>query len=100
MIQSEINRETTEASTRFQSHEIISLDLESFIAPDHWLRKTYQQIELSFIRRLTAHHYCLNNGRPSIDPEIFFRIMLIGYLYNILSDRSLCEQIKYNLAYR
>jgi transposase len=39
-------------------------------------------------------------GRPSIDPEVLLRILLIGYLYGITSERRLLEEIGYNLAYR
>jgi transposase len=39
-------------------------------------------------------------GRYSIDPEVFFRMLLVAYLYNITSDRRLCEEVRYNLAYR
>jgi transposase len=39
-------------------------------------------------------------GRSSIDPEVFFRMLLLAYLYNIASDRRLCEEVRYNLAYR
>lgn len=39
-------------------------------------------------------------GRPSIDPEVYCRMELVAYLYDIKSDRGLCEQVRYNLAYR
>ena len=64
------------------------------------LRKIDKCIDLSFVRELTEPFYCQNNGRPSIDPELFFRMIIIGYLYGIESDRRLCEEIQYNLAYR
>ncbi|MDP5210795.1 transposase [Microbulbifer sp. 2205BS26-8] len=44
--------------------------------------------------------YCPDNGRASIDPALFFRMQIIGYLYGIKSDRKLCEDINLNLAYR
>lgn len=75
-------------------------DIESLIPQNHLLRKIDKTIDLSFVRELTAPFYCQNNGRPSVDPEIFFRIILIGYLYGIDSDRQLCDEIQYNLAYR
>lgn len=49
---------------------------------------------------MTCDLYCKGNGRPSVDPELFFRMMLIEYLYGIASDRQLCEEISYNLAFR
>lgn len=84
----------------FQPEAVIELNLESFISPKHRLRKINKQIDFSFVRALTEKFYCPNQGRPSIDPEIFFRIILIGYLYHIPSDFRLCEEIHYNLAYR
>jgi transposase len=57
-------------------------------------------VDLSFIREMTEGLYCKGNGRPSIDPELFFRMMLIEYFYGIKSDRQLCEEIQYNLAFR
>lgn len=75
-------------------------DIESLIPLNHLLRKINRHVDLSFVRELTEPFYCQNNGRPSVDPEIFFRIILIGYLYGIDSDRQLCDEIQYNLAYR
>ena len=76
------------------------VDIDSLIPQNHLLRKIDKTIDLSFIREITSHLYCDNNGRPSIDPELFFRICLIIYFYNIESDRQACEEIQYNLAYR
>lgn len=84
----------------FQSDAIVQFNLDTFIPLSHRLRRINQQIDFSFIRDMTEKFYCLNNGRPSIDPEVFFRMVLIGYLYNISSDVKLCEEIRYNLAYR
>ncbi len=56
-------------------------DLDSFIPQNHLLRKINNVIDLSFIKELTQPFYCHTNGRPSIDPELFFRIILIGYLF-------------------
>lgn len=58
-------------------------DIESLIPQNHFLRKIDQYVDLSFIRELTEPFYCSDNGRPSIDPELFFRTILIGYFYNI-----------------
>ncbi len=57
-------------------------------------------LDFSFIREMTQHLYCTNNGRPSIDPELFFRIYLIIFLYGIESDRQACDEIQFNLACR
>jgi len=76
------------------------VSFDSLIPEHHFLRKIDKILDLSFIRELTAPFYCASNGRPSIDPELYFRMVLIGYLYGIASDRQLCEELQYNLAYR
>jgi len=76
------------------------VDFEQLIPKHHFLRKVDKILDLSFVRKLTKDHYCMDNGRPSIDPELFFRLVLIGYFYGISSDRQLCEEAQYNLAYR
>lgn len=75
-------------------------DMESLIPEDHLLRRIDQKIDFEFVREMTAHLYCEDNGRASIDPVLFIRICLLTHLYNIPSDRQVCEEIKYNLAYR
>ena len=76
------------------------IDLESFVAEDHLLRRVDRVLDLSFVRELTASCYAPGLGRPSIDPEVFFRMLLLAYLYGIDKDRRLCEEVHYNLAYR
>ena len=76
------------------------IDLDSFVADDHLLRRVDRVLGLSFVRELTAGCYFDGRGRPSIDPEVYFRMLLVEYLYGITSDRRLCEEVRYNLAYR
>jgi len=77
-----------------------AIDLDSFVADDHLLRRVDRVLGLSFVRELTAVCYADGRGRPSIDPEVYFRMLLVAYLYGITSDRRLCEEVRYNLAYR
>lgn len=84
----------------FQPRTGTVIDLESFIAEDHFLRKVDRVLEMSFVRDITAACYAAGMGRSSIDPEVFFRMLLVAYLCNITSDRRLCEEVRYNLAYR
>ena len=84
----------------FQPRTRTVIDLESFIAEDHFLRKVDRVLAMSFVRDLTAACYAVGMGRSSIDPEVFFRMLLVAYLYGIKSDRRLCEEVRYNLAYR
>jgi len=84
----------------FEPKAKASIDLESFVAEDHFLRRIDRILELSFVRELTAPRYVAEKGRPSIDPEVFFRMQLVAYFYGITTDRRLCDEVRYNLAYR
>ena len=84
----------------FQPELFSEINLEALIPQNHLLRKIDRVLDLSFVRELTAPFYCDNNGRPSVDPELFFRIQLITYLYDIPSDRRVCEELQFNLAYK
>ena len=56
-----------------------SIDLESLVAADHFLRRNEGVLELSFVGVLTAACYADGKGRPSIDPEVYFRMQLVAY---------------------
>ena len=55
--------------------------------------------DFTFINEVCRPYYCQNNGRPAIEPEIMFKMLFIGYLYGIRSERRLAEEVKVNLAY-
>lgn len=84
----------------YQPELFAAVDAESLIPRGHLLRRINRILDLSFLPTLTAPLYSQSQGRPSIDPEIFIRMVLLSYLYNIDSDRQLCEEVGYNLAYR
>ena len=84
----------------FERHAKTVIDLESFVKQDHLLRKIDRVLDTAFVRELTAACYAEGLGRPSIDPEVYFRMELVAYLYGISSERQLCEDIYYNFAYR
>lgn len=73
---------------------------EMLVPKDHLLRKVDETIDFSFIYELCAPLYCEDNGRPAIDPEILFRMLLVGYLYGIRSERRLEEEVNLNMAYK
>ena len=73
--------------------------LEDQIPEDHLLRLIDQYVDLSFVRERLKPFYS-STGRPSIDPEVLLRLLLIGYLYGITSERRLLEEVKMHLAYR
>lgn len=73
--------------------------LERHIPSDHLLRQIDQFLDFGEIRRHLESFYSLT-GRPSIDPELMIRMLIVGYCYGIRSERRLCEEVNFNLAYR
>ena len=73
--------------------------LSKHVPEDHFLRKASQIIDVSFVRTLVADKYS-HTGQPSIDPEVLFKMMLIGYFYGITSERRLAEDIALHMGYR
>src|SRR4051794_37850386 len=73
--------------------------VESFVPKDHFYRHLHRILDLSFVRALAADCYA-SSGRPSIDPEVFFRLHLLMFFSGIRSERQLLEQASYNLAMR
>lgn len=73
--------------------------MEDIIPEDHLLRLIDKHIDFRFIRGKVKHLYS-HTGRPSIDPEVLLRMLLIGYLYGITSERRLCEEVKMHIGYR
>lgn len=83
-----------------KQHQIEMVILEDLVPQDHLLRMISKTIDFSFIREKTKHLYCNNNGRPAVDPEILFKILFIGYLFGIRSERQIIRDIEVNVAYR
>jgi transposase len=73
--------------------------MEEIVPENHLLRLVDKHIDLSFIRDKVKHLYS-HTGRPSIDPEVLLRMLLIGYLYGITSERRLCEEVQMHIGYR
>jgi len=73
--------------------------LGGLIPPDHILRRLQAVIDFSFIDRLTEPLYS-RTGRPSVDPQVLVRMMVVGYLFGVTSERRLCQEVQLNLAYR
>ena len=73
--------------------------LEELIPSGHILRKIDRWIDFSIIHEKTADLYS-STGRPSIDPEVLIRMMVVRYLYGITSERRLCREVQLNLGYR
>ena len=73
--------------------------LEKHIPANHLLRSIDRFVDLEQVRRDLAPFYS-SIGRPSIDPELMTRMLLIGYCFGIRSERRLCDEVHLNLAYR
>jgi len=73
--------------------------LEEHVPADHLLRSIDRFVDLEDLRRHLAPFYSAT-GRPSIDPELMIRMLLVGYAMGIRSERRLCEEVHLNLAYR
>jgi transposase len=73
--------------------------LEDQIPENHLLRLIERHVDLSFVRERVKKFYS-PTGRPSIDPEVLLRLLLVGYLYGITSERRLLEKVRMRLAYR
>ena len=73
--------------------------LEDHVPQDHLLRSIDRFVDLSDIRQYLTEFYS-HTGRPSVDPELLIRMLLVGYCFGIRSERRLCEEVHLNLAYR
>ena len=74
--------------------------LEDLVPRDHILRKVEEAVDFSFIHDLCKPLYCEDNGRPAIEPELLFRMLLIGYLYGIKSEVKLAQAVNENIAFK
>ena len=73
--------------------------LEDQIPNDHLLRLIDRHIDFTFVPEVLRKFYS-STGRPSIDPEVLLRLLLVGYLYGITSERRLMDEVRMHLAYR
>ena len=73
--------------------------MDQIVLKNHLLRLVDRHIDFSFIRDKVKHLYS-HTGRPSIDPEVLLRMLLIGDLYGITSERRLCKEVQMHIGYR
>jgi transposase len=73
--------------------------LERHVPASHLLRAIDRFVDLSGIRAHLRPYYS-DTGRPSIDPELMIRMLIVGYCFGIRSERRLCDEVHLNLAYR
>ena len=85
--------------TVLQESLFYSFSLEGHVPQDHLLRSIDRFVDLGAIREHLRPYYS-ETGRPSIDPELMVRMLIVGYCMGIRSERRLCEEVHLNLAYR
>jgi transposase len=82
-----------------QGQFFYSFDLDRVVPPDHLVRQIDVLLDLSWVHKELAPYYS-HTGRPSIDPVLMIRMLLVGYVFAIRSERRLCSEVQVNLAYR
>jgi transposase len=82
-----------------QDRLFYSFNLDDHVPRSHLLRGIDRFFDLSELRKHLASFYS-HTGRPSIDPELMIRMLIVGYCFGIRSERRLCEEVQLNLAYR
>jgi len=89
-----------QGSKTFQPKMFVNFCLADHIPEDNFYRILKQTLDLSFVRKKTQFCYAAKMGRPSLDPVVFFKCMIIGYLENICSDRALERHIHMRMDLR
>jgi transposase len=82
-----------------QEQLLYSFHLDEAVPHDHPVRKIAAVLDLSWVHTDLAPFYP-KMGRPSIDPELMIRMLIIGYIFAIRSERAICRDVQVNLAYR
>lgn len=82
-----------------QGQLFYAFDLDAAVPDDHQVRRIAAVLDLSWVHSELAPHYS-HTGRPSIDPELMIRMLILGYVFAIRSERALCREVQLNLAYR
>lgn len=80
--------------------EMEMVTIEDLVPQDHILRQIEENYDFEFVRERLEPYYCKDNGRPALDPVVLFKMMFIGYVFGIRSERQLEKEIQVNVAYR
>jgi transposase len=83
----------------FEGQLFYHVSLDKMVPEDHLVRRMQEVLDLSWVRSQTTAYYSYT-GRPSIDPVVIAKMLLLGFLYNIRSERQLMREVQVNLAYR
>ena len=84
---------------RGQGQLFYEFSLDEVVPPDHLVRQIDTVLDLGWVHKELEPHYS-HTGRPSIDPELMIRMLIVGYVFAIRSERRICAEVQVNLAYR
>jgi transposase len=82
-----------------QGQFLYAFDLDKVVSADHLVRQIDAVLDLSWVHGELRPYYS-HTGRPSIDPVLMIRMLLVGYVFALRSERRLCSEVQVNLAYR
>lgn len=82
-----------------QERFFYAFDLDKVVPSDHLVRQIDGALDLSWVHKELVPYYS-HTGRPSIDPVLMIRMLLVGYVFAIRSERRICAEVQVNLAYR
>ena len=82
-----------------QGQFFYEFNLDEVVPPDHLVRRIDAVLDLGWVHKELAPYYS-HTGRPSIDPVLMIRMLIVGYVFAIRSERALCREVQLNLAYR
>jgi transposase len=82
-----------------QGQFFYAFDLDKVVPCDHLVRQIEALLDLSWVHDELAPYYS-HTGRPSIDPALIIRMLIVGYVFAIRSERQICAEVQVNLAYR
>jgi transposase len=82
-----------------QGQFFYAFDLDKVVPPDHLVRQIDAVLDLNWVHKELAPYYS-HTGRPSIDPVLMIRMLIVGYVFAIRSERRICAEVQVNLGYR
>ena len=80
-----------------QGQFFYEFNIDDVVPPDHLVRKIDAMLDLGWVHKELAPYYS-HTGRPSIDPELMIRMLIVGYVFAIRSERMICREVQVNLA--
>ena len=84
---------------KYEGKIYYNINLDSMVPDDHLLKRLDKLVSFDFVRDSTKSYYS-HTGKPSIDPVVLLKMLMVGYLFDIRSERRLVDEISLNLAYR